>query len=71
MADAADGAEDNVVALCPGCALSMEGDHQHALQVSAYSLHFCSAECKERFAEDTEGSLIALVVPPVEDMEEP
>ena len=62
-ADGADGATDHVVAKCPGCALAMEGSADHALQVGDYALHFCSDSCRDHFAEDVEGKLVALAVP--------
>ena len=70
LADAADGEVDHVVSLCPGCALAMEGSYEYPLDVSQYSLHFCSDDCKDRFNEDTEGSLLALVVPEADGLED-
>lgn len=69
LADAADGAVDQVVSLCPGCALAMEGSDEFPADVSQYSLHFCSLDCKDRFTEDTEASLLALLVPEAEGLE--
>jgi len=62
-ADLVDGAEDHVVSRCPGCAFGMEGSDQHAVQVGDYSLHFCSADCKEAFEKDVTASVIAMALP--------
>jgi YHS domain-containing protein len=51
-ADAADGRVDKVVSRCASCGLGMEGDAQHASTYAGYELHFCSAECKQRFDAD-------------------
>lgn len=59
-ADRVDGTEDQVVSQCPGCGLAMEGSEDHVLEVADYSVHFCSDRCKANFAEDPEGSLMAL-----------
>ena len=72
VADRADGEEDGVVTLCPGCGLAMEGSLEHALDVGDYALHFCSERCKGDFSEDVKSSLVALVVPEEEPpLEEP
>jgi len=62
-ADIADGAEDHVVAKCPGCNLAMEGSADHAAHVGDYELHFCSEDCSRRFQEDTNASILALAIP--------
>ncbi len=62
VADLADGTEDQVVAQCPGCGLAMEGSDDYLSQVADYSIHFCSDRCKNAFAEDPEGMLMALAV---------
>jgi len=62
-ADAVDGTEDMVVAKCPGCALAMEGSADHAMHVDEYELHFCSDDCKDRFAETASESILALAMP--------
>ena len=61
-ADLADGTEDHVVSQCLGCGLVMEGSADHAAQVADYSVHFCSTSCKDNFAEDPEGMVMALAV---------
>ena len=61
-ADLADGTEDRIITQCPGCGLAMEGTDDHVSQVADYSIHFCSDSCKDSFAEDPEGMLMALVV---------
>jgi hypothetical protein len=69
-ADRADGDEDHVVAQCPGCGLAMEGEVDHVFEVGDYALHFCSDSCQGEFSEDLRASLIALVVPGVDGVEE-
>lgn len=59
-ADAADGEADGVVRLCPGCALAMEGDPEHDLEVGEYHLHFCSDVCLDHFDDDTGENVMAL-----------
>jgi hypothetical protein len=63
-ADRVDGTEDRVVSQCPGCGFAMEGSEDHVLEVDDYSVHFCSDRCQKNFAEDPEGSLMALAVEP-------
>jgi hypothetical protein len=65
-ADRADGEADRTIKLCASCALSMEGNPQHALQAGDYTMHFCSEHCREAFGEDLAGSLQALAVPEAE-----
>ena len=60
-ADAADGTEDKVATMCSGCALSMSGKAEHAVSVEGYSLHLCSAMCKEYFSKDLAGNLKQLL----------
>ena len=60
-ADAADGVEDKVATKCSGCALGMDGDPAHTLEVEDYSLHLCSSMCKEYFSKDVSGNLQKLV----------
>lgn len=59
-ADAVDGTEDKVVAKCAGCKLGMDGSADHALNVEQYEMHFCGADCKSRFEENTEQSVMAM-----------
>lgn len=61
-ADRADGIEDQVITQCPGCGLAMEGSDDHVSQVADYSIHFCSDTCRDNFAEDPAGMLMALAV---------
>ena len=61
-ADLADGTEDHVVSQCLGCGLVMEGSADHVSHVADYSIHFCSDSCKDNFADDPEGMLMALAV---------
>jgi L-aminopeptidase/D-esterase-like protein len=65
-ADLLDGAEDKVVARCPGCGLAMDGSAEHAAHAGDYALHFCTAECKDAFSEDLAGSLMAMALPEAE-----
>ena len=62
-ADGMDGAEDMVVSKCPGCALAMEGDAAHSANMGDYELHFCSAECMDKFNEAPVKSLMAMEPP--------
>lgn len=59
-ADLADGKEDHVVAKCAGCALGMDGKAEHAADAHGYTLHFCSAVCKEHSTEDIDKTIMAL-----------
>ena len=60
-ADAADGTEDKVATMCSGCALSMSGKAEHSVSVEGYSIHLCSAMCKEYFTKDIAGNLKQLI----------
>ena len=60
-ADAADGTEDKVANMCSGCALSMSGKAAHSVSVDGYSLHLCSAMCKENFSQNLEANLKQLI----------
>ena len=62
-ADAVDGAADKVVSKCGGCALRMDGSDEHAITVSGYAMHFCSAKCKKDFSKDPGRSVLALTIP--------
>ncbi len=62
-ADALDGATDKVVAKCAMCALRMEGSPEHESKHAAYTMHFCSAGCKDGFAEDPVNAILAMDVP--------
>jgi len=64
-ADKVDGTEDKVVSKCGGCALGMDGSHDHALKVGDYEMHFCSEYCQKVFEKDTEGSVMGLTIPEV------
>ncbi len=65
-ADGMDGAEDMVVSKCPGCALAMDGDAAHAANMGDYELHFCSADCMDKFNEAPVKSLMAMKLPEVD-----
>jgi len=62
-ADQVDGTADKIVSKCPACALGMDGKSEHALQVSGYTLHFCSEKCKTEFEKDTTKSILDLKIP--------
>ncbi len=63
-ADAADGTVDHVVSRCVTCGLAMEGSPQHASSLDGYTLHLCSAECKETFDRAPGTVLARLERPP-------
>jgi hypothetical protein len=65
-ADLVDGTEDKVVALCPACALGMDGSAEHAANAGDYTLHFCTEQCKDAFSENLTASLMAMALPEVE-----
>ena len=60
-ADLADGIEDKVAMQCAGCALAMDGDPAHTIQVDGYELHMCSGACKDNFEADLDSNLSTLV----------
>ncbi len=62
-ADEFDGKTDRVVSKCASCALGKDGKSEHALEVSGYTLHFCSADCKTGFEKDTTKAILALKIP--------
>jgi YHS domain-containing protein len=62
-ADALDGTVDKVVSKCPACRLAMDGKSEHALEVAGYTLHFCSDQCKAKFAQDPTKEVLALKIP--------
>ena len=62
-ADGFDGKADRVVSKCASCALGMDGSSEHALEVSGYTLHFCTEDCKARFEKDTTSAILALEIP--------
>jgi len=62
-ADLVDGTEDHVVHRCAGCRLGMDGDEKNALAVGDYQMHFCSAGCRDRYAQDVTAKTLALVIP--------
>lgn len=68
-ADAVDGMQDHVVSQCSGCKLAMAGDPNHAMDVGEYSLQFCSAACKDNFAQGGEAAILALEIPEAEGHE--
>ena len=59
-ADNADGTADKVVSKCAGCKLGMDGSADYALTVEGYEMHFCGADCKSHFADDTKNAVMAL-----------
>lgn len=63
-ADAKDGAVDKTIHGCLMCGLRMEGSADHTSTHAGYTLHFCSADCKEHFDEHPDTSIAALDVEP-------
>jgi YHS domain-containing protein len=61
--DMIDGAEDHVISKCPGCGLQMDGSADHAIEIVGYNLHFCSADCKGKFEENTAEMVLAMEIP--------
>ena len=62
-ADEVDGSADKTVSKCAVCSLGMDGSSENALAVGEYTLHFCSADCKSDFAQDTAQSVLAIKLP--------
>jgi hypothetical protein len=62
-ADKVDGTQDKVISKCPACALSMDGSPDHTLKAEGYTLHFCSADCKDAFASDMTKSILEMKFP--------
>jgi hypothetical protein len=59
-ADALDGNVDQVVHLCAGCNLGMNGKAEYPLAVGNYTMHFCKKACVEAFRPDPAKEIIAL-----------
>ena len=55
-----DGAKDKIVSQCGLCSLHMEGSAEHTVQAGDYTLHMCSAECKDAWEKDPVASMAAL-----------
>lgn len=70
-ADAADGTVDKVVSKCVTCMLGMEGKPEFAAAWGEYTVHLCSAECRETFTKDPEKALLALKFPDEKKIEGP
>lgn len=71
-ADQFDGLADKIVSKCAACALAMDGSPDYAVTAHGYTLHMCSAHCKESFEKDMDRSILAMNVPdspPAEGME--
>jgi len=62
-ADALDGKVDKIVTRCGGCKLGMDGKAELAFETHGYTMHFCTPDCRERFAKDTEKEVLALTIP--------
>ena len=73
LADAADGATDEVVHRCAACKLGMDGSAEHTVAYGGYEMHFCSEGCAERFQQNPEETIFALSFPeePAAEPEEP
>jgi len=61
--DALDGTVDKIIKRCPGCGLKMDGNSEHATEVSGYTIYFCSASCQEKFTKNPTESLLFLEIP--------
>jgi YHS domain-containing protein len=71
-ADAFDGQTDKVVSKCASCALAMDGSPDYSVTAYGYTLHMCSAHCKETFEKDPAKAILAMTFPespPAEEME--
>jgi hypothetical protein len=68
-ADGVDGTTDHIVSNCSGCKLKMAGSSSNTIQVGEYTMQFCSAECKDNFAEGGEEAIMALQIPEEEGHE--
>ncbi len=62
-ADKLDGNADKIVSKCASCEFGMDGKSDHALEVSGYTLYFCSEDCKTGFEKDTTEAILALKIP--------
>jgi YHS domain-containing protein len=62
-ADKLDGKADKIIEKCPGCGLKMDGKSEYSVEVSGYTIHFCSETCKEQFAKDLTKSIEDLEIP--------
>lgn len=62
-ADAVDGTVDKVVSKCPACRLAMDGNSENSLEVSGYKLHFCTEQCKAKYAKDPTQAVLAMEIP--------
>ena len=59
-ADMADGTADKVITKCAVCNLSMDGDPKLSVELSEYTAHLCSHDCKVNFEQNGEEILKAL-----------
>ena len=62
-ADAVDGQSNKVVSKCAACALRMEGAAENELKTHGYTMHFCSKECLDHFADDPAKAILAMKIP--------
>jgi YHS domain-containing protein len=62
-ADKLDGKADKIIEKCAGCGLKMDGKSDHALEVSGYTMYFCSASCQQEFAKDLAKSIEEMEIP--------
>ena len=62
-ADIADGKEDHLVGKCILCQLHMNGQEANAATIGDYTVHLCSAYCKQQFEADPSQALNALPRP--------
>lgn len=63
QADVLDGSEDHVVHRCAACLLKMDGSEEYSLKVGKYTMHFCTAKCRERFEDDPSEAILAMKIP--------
>lgn len=61
-ADAADGTVDKIVSKCAGCGLGMAGLPEHSADCHGYTLHLCSAHCKESYEKNGDAMITALPI---------
>lgn len=62
LADKVDGTVDKVVHKCASCSLGMDGSEANSLEVHGYTMHFCSAGCKAKYAAEPDKTIMALKI---------
>lgn len=61
-ADEQDGTADKVIGKCVMCGLRMDGTPDYTSSHAGYTLHFCSADCKQHFDDGPAAAIAALNV---------